>query len=279
MYWLPDPELYKLWLRSRIRDGRGVRKGSPYKGWFNVRDVPSRGNTHVYKGTKIPRLFHLLSDYEAIHFLSLERDPTVLDIRENLPVFDIDWTMEACAPLSLRHRYRNGYPEPFTLDFVVTRSLDGEPSDSAESVKSPEDAVKDYVKLRLSIESNWCRLRPKIPYYLIDTTPYTNTIPYAGATTRVDKHKQLLSTLEFMRGWFRPVPYVSDLQRELRFETAFSSAYERNMPLKELNRKIARMMRVKEGLALDMFRFSAWHGRIPLSLKYPIALHFPVHVR
>jgi hypothetical protein len=278
VYWLPNPELYKPWLRSRIRSGRGIGQGPPYTAWFNVRDVPSRGNAHVYLGAKILRLFHLLSDYEAIHFLLLERDPAVIDIRENFPIFDIDWTVEACVMHRIRHPYKNGYPDPFTLDFVVTRSIENHALDFVESVKTPEHAANKDVKLRLSVESNWCRLRPKVPYGLIDTTPYIDTPLSSDITPHLDKHKRLLSALEFMRAWFLH-RYEPDLQRELRFERAFSGAFERNMPLEELNRKIALMMRVPEGLAMDMFRFCSWHDRLPVSLKYPLALNFPVHLR
>jgi hypothetical protein len=243
-----------------------------YKGWFNVRDVPSRGNAHVYWGTKIPRQFHLLSDPEAIRFLQHERDPSVLDILDNLPIFDIDWTVDACVFLGLRHRYEDGYPAPFTLDFVVKREVEKSALYFAESIKVPEDAADEDIRLRLSVESNWCRVRPKIPYELIDTAPYFD------ATRSKDTHKRLLSTLEFMRAWHL-LHYEPNTQRELRFERAFAKQYERNMPLEELNRNIARAMRVPVSLVSDMFRFCSWHDRIPVSLKHPLALHLPVVLR
>jgi len=220
MYWLPNPNLYKPWLRNKIREGRGIGQGPPYTGWFNVRDFPSRGNSHVYRGIKIDRLFQLCSDLEAIRFLQLERDHAVSDIREGFPIFDIDWTMDACVMLHIRHSCEDGFPSPFTLDFVVTRRTKDEPPEVAESIKTPVDATKEDVKLRLSVESNWCRKRAKIPYVLIDTAPYLKT-PYST--------KELLSALEFMRAWFLE-RYEPDLQRELRFERAFSTAYEKIRP-------------------------------------------------
>jgi hypothetical protein len=247
-----------------IKRGRGIGQGTTYKSLFNVRDVPSRGNAHVIQGIKIPRRFHLLSDLEATHFLLRERDPKVLDIRENFPIFDIDWTMEACARIGIRHPYQDGHPFPFTLDFVLTESANREVADRVESIKTPADAADNKVRTRLTVEANWCRIRPKVPYALIDTSAYVD--------------KQLLSMLTFMRAWF-PRRYEPNTQREARFERVFSAGYERNIPLQELIQKGAKTMRLPEDLALDMFRFCAWHDWIPVSLKHPLAMNRPVIMR
>jgi hypothetical protein len=263
---MPEPELYKPYLRNRIRHGLGIGQGLKYKSFLTVRDVPSRGYTHIVMGIKIPRRFLLLSDLEATHCFLLERDPKVVDIRENFPIFHIDWTMEACARLGIRHLYKNGLPFPFTLDFVVSKTVGEEVVEQVETVKHPDQAANKEVRKRLSVEANWCRSRPKVPvpYFLVDTSEYVS--------------KQLLSTLKFMRAWYLH-RYESDGRREGRFEAAFSAAYERNTPLRDLIRKTARTMRIQEALALDMFRFCAWHDRIPISLKHRLAMNLPVIMR
>jgi len=163
VYWSPDPELYKPYLRSIIKRGRGIGQGAAYRPMFNVRDVPSDGSAHVIKGIKVPRQFHVLSDLEATHFYVRERDPKIVDIRENFPIYDIDWTMEACVRLGIRHTYKNGHPFPFTLDFVVTEAIDNELTDRVETIKTPADAGNSEVRKRLSVEANWCRIRPEAP--------------------------------------------------------------------------------------------------------------------
>ena len=97
VYWRPEPELYKPYLQSLIKRGLGIGQGAAYKPTFNVRDVPSDGSAHVIQGMKVPCQFHILSDLEATHFYERERDPKVVGIRDNFPIYDIDWTMEACA--------------------------------------------------------------------------------------------------------------------------------------------------------------------------------------
>lgn len=263
MYWRPEPELYKPYLQSLIKRGLGIGQGAAYKPTFNVRDVPSDGSAHVIQGIKVPRQFHILSDLEATHFYVRERDPKVVDIRENFPIYDIDWTMEACVRLGIRHPYKNGHPFPFTLDFVVTKAIDNELTDGVESIKTPADAENSEVRKRLSVEANWCRIRPEVSYSLIDTSGYVD--------------KQLLSALRFMRAWFRH-RYEPNAQREVRFERAFSAAYERNVPLRELIWKVAKTMRIQEDLALDMFRYCAWYDRIPVSLKHRLAMNRAVVV-
>jgi hypothetical protein len=262
VYWRPGPELYKPYLRNRIKRGLGIGQGLQYQSFLSVRDVPSKGHTHTIQGSKIPRRFLLLSDFEATHFLLRERDPNVIDIRENFPILDIDWTMEACARLGIRHHYKNGYPFPCTLDFVI--SMVGEIPERVETVKVPNDAANEEVRKRLSVEANWCRSRPKVPYVLVDTSAYVS--------------KQLLSTLLFMRAWTLQ-RYESDGRREAAFERAYSSAHERNAPLTELMQNVAKTMRIQEHLALDMFRFCAWHDQIPVSLKHPLAMNLPVIMR
>jgi hypothetical protein len=244
----------------------GVGQGAEYRSFLTLRDFPSKGNSHVIRHTTIPRLFIFFSDPEATNFYLRERNPRIVDMRENVPILDIDWTMEACAHVGIRHQYKNGYPFPFTLDLVISELYGKDVEDRVESVKTPEDAAKEEVLKRLSVEANWCRIRPEVSYSLIDTAAY------------MENDKQLLSVLLFMRRWFQE-GYQSNGIREAKFERAFSTAYERNMPLDELMRKAAKTMRISEDLALDMFRFCAWHDRIPVSLKRPLALNLPVIMR
>jgi hypothetical protein len=264
VHWSPERELYKPYLRSWVKRGCGIGQGASYRPMFNVREIPSRGTCHVIQGIKVSRQYHLLSDLEATHFLIRERNPKVIDIRENFPIYHIDWTMEACSRLGIRHPYKNGLPFPFTLDFVVTELVEDGVTEIAESIKSPESAANPKTRRQLSIEANWCRIRAQIPYFLIDTTAYIS--------------KLLLSTLMFMRAWAKH-GYTRDTQREIRFERAFSKAYERNVPLGMLIDRVAKNMRIQDELALDMFRFCTWHDQLPVSLKHQLAVNRPVILR
>jgi len=87
--------------------------------------VPSRGTSLVSRGVFSGRSHHLLSELEAIYFYLLERRAGTAEIREQWPILDMDRTLELCARFGVRPRMRNGYPEPFTIDFLVTERVDG----------------------------------------------------------------------------------------------------------------------------------------------------------
>ncbi len=212
----------------------------------------------------VDREFTLFStEYEQSEFYLLERDPNVKDIRENLPIFDIDFTLERCARYGLRHSYRDGYPDPFTIDFIITELINGVLQDRALSVKTPDDANDPEVRQRLKVERVWCRDRAGIPWSLVDTSKFS---------------KDLLSTLLFMRAWFQ-LDYEPDPDREAMFLDYFLRKYTRNTPLRELILRSARALRMTEDMATDTFRYCAWRDRIPVSLRHHLSLHLPLVLR
>ena len=92
MLWDPSPKLYAPYLQGRVRRGLGIGVGEGYSPWLKVRDVPSRGTSSILHGIKIRRSFHLLSKLETTYFYIVERNPTVIDVREQFPILDIGET-------------------------------------------------------------------------------------------------------------------------------------------------------------------------------------------
>lgn len=259
MHWKPNPLLYPPYLRTRIKRRRGVGAGSLYVPWLKVRDVPSEGTSSISRGVHTGRPHHLLSELEAIYFFLIERRASTADIREQWPILDIDRTLELCARLGVRHAARGGYPEPFTIDLLITERVNGELKYRAASVKSPEDARDPLVRQRLTVEHAWCQERG-IPWTLVDTTRFDKTV---------------LETLRFMRAWFRH-RYVSDPSLEDRFVDQFVAAYAPNRPLNELLAKLSKLLRQPVTVMEDTFRYCAWSNRLQPSLMHPLALNRPV---
>lgn len=259
MHWKPDPLLYPPYLRARIRRRRGIESGASYVPWLKVRDVPSRGTSVITRGVLSGRSHHLLSELEAIYFLLIERRPSTVDIREQWPILDIDRTLELCSKFGVRHTLKKGYPEPFTLDFLITERVDGEIKYRAASIKSPEDAQKPQVRVRLAVEHAWCKERG-IPWTLVDTSQFDKT---------------MLENLRFMRAWFRH-RYVSNPSLEERFAAQFNAAYEPNQRLNELLAVLAKKLRQPLTVTKDMFRHCAWANRLQPSLLHPLSLNTPL---
>lgn len=251
--------LYPPYWRSRIRRRRGIGSGPLYVPWLKVRDVPSRGTSQVSQGVFSRRSHHLLSELEVIYFYLLERRTRTAEIREQWPILDIDRTLELCARFGVRPRIRNGYPEPFTIDFLITERLDGNLTHRAASVKSPEDARDPGTRLRLAVEHAWCEDRG-IPWTLVDTQRFDKT---------------MLETLRFMRGWFRH-QYVPDVALEDRFVAQFSADYAPNRLLSEMLARVVRSIRQPIAKVEDVFRYCAWSGRIQPSLAHPLTMDSPV---
>ncbi len=262
MHWKPNPLLYPPHLRARIKRRRGVGLGSLYVPWLKVRDVPSKGTSAIIRGVSTGRPHHLLSELEAIYFFLIERRASTVDLREQWPILDFDRTLELCEQFGVRHTARSGYPEPFTIDLLITERVDGELRYRAASVKSPEDARDPFVRLRLAVEHAWCQERG-IPWTLVDTTQFNKT---------------MLETLRFMRAWFRH-RYVSDSSLENRFVEQFAAAYSPNLPLGELLAKLSKLLRQPATVMEDAFRYCAWSNRIQPSLVHPLALNAPVVLR
>lgn len=259
MYWRPDPLLYPPYLRARVRRCRGIGSGPSYVPWLKVRDVPSRGTSVVSRGVFSGRAHHLLSELEAIYFYLLERRASTVEIREQWPILDMDRTLELCAMFGVRPRMRNGYPEPFTIDFLVTERVDGRLTHRAASVKSTEDARDPDIRLRLAVEHAWCHERG-IPWTLVNTQQFDKT---------------MLEALRFMRSWFRH-QYAPDAAVDQRFVAQFAANHTPNRLLSEVLVRVSRSLRQPIATVEDVFRYCAWSGSILPSLAHPLAMDAPV---
>lgn len=260
MRWKPNPLLYPPYLRTRIRRGRGVGNGLSYKPWLKIRDVPSQGTSSSVSGIIFPRPYNLLSEPETTYFYLMERKSSTVDIQEQWPILDIDRTLELCAEYGVRHQYRKSYPEPFTIDFLITtKSSDGKLICRAASIKTPEDAADPDVRQRLTIEYVWCRERG-VPWTLVDTSQFDKT---------------LLGNLRFMRTWHRH-RYAPNPDNEALFAKQFTASYGTNIPLKELIQRTGKSLRLADDLAQDIFRYCAWFNLIDVSLKHPLSLDKPL---
>lgn len=258
VHWKPDPLLYPPYLRARIRRRRGIGSGPRYVPWLKVREVPSRGTSMVSRGVFSGRSHHLLSELEAIYFFLLERRAGTVEIREQWPILDIDRTLELCARFGVRPRMRNGYPEPFTIDFLISEQVDGQLTHRAASVKSPEDARDPETRLRLAVEHAWCQDRG-IPWTLVETLRFDKT---------------MLETLRFMRGWFRH-QYSPDVAKEDLFLAQFAAHHAPSRLLSEVLARVARSLRQPVSAVEDAFRYCSWSGRIQPSLSHRLALDAP----
>lgn len=259
MFWKPTPALYHPHLRPRVRAGKGVGHGLTYKPWLSRREVPSQGTSSGVEGLLISRPYHLLSELETMYLFLVERGVHVVDIREQWPILDLNRTLELCRELGIPHKYKGVYPEPATIDFLITEKVNGKLVHRAASIKTPEDASRPEVRRRLAVEYRWCQERG-IPWTLVDTSRFNKTV---------------LESLRFIRGWF-PNRYQSDEEYEKRFAHRFLENYSKSTPLAGILRLTGRDLRLDQPSVLDAFKYCAWASHIPVSLRHPISLNSPL---
>ncbi|WP_283441336.1 TnsA endonuclease N-terminal domain-containing protein [Noviherbaspirillum suwonense] len=231
-----------------------------YKRWLNICDVPSTGTSSSTSGIKVRRPVHLLSELETTYFYIAERTHSIVDIREQWPILHIDETLRLCSSLGIKHAYREGYPEPFTIDFLLTEVVEGKPIIyRAASIKTAEDAKDPKVRQRLAVEFMWCQAHG-IPWTLIDTSSFDRTV---------------LETLRFLRSWFRN-RYEPNEKIVDEFVEQFLLAYIPNVVLQTLIENIAKRLGIDQSTATNIFSFSAWSDRIPVSLRHPVLMNKPL---
>ncbi|WP_373989749.1 TnsA endonuclease N-terminal domain-containing protein [Duganella sp. BuS-21] len=164
-----------------------------------------------------------------------------------------------CAQLGVRHKYKGSYPEPFTIDFLITEDIDGKTSYRAASIKSADEANAPEIRQRLAVEKLWCQ-EIGIEWTLVDTTKFSKT---------------LLENLRFIRAWFLQ-RYRPDEVLISQFLTAFFAQYSKSMTLGTIITAAAHAIAQDENVTLDMFRYCAWRNLIRVSLTHSIALNQPL---
>ena len=182
-----------------------------------------------------------------------------MDIREQFPILHLHGTLELCAALGVRHPSQGRFPEPFTIDLMVTRETSDGLSYQARSIKTPEDAQDEDVKRRLNVEYQWCR-QNGIDWTLVDTGQFT---------------KEVLSTLVFMRGWYRH-GYHPTVERVEAFAGGFMRVYQRNVPLRELLLECESYLRLGFNECQNAFRYCTWADWIQVDLLSSLAMNLPV---
>lgn len=137
--------------------GRGQGRLASYIPWLDS-DFYSQCRTHKVWGRKTGRIHQLLSDGEHAAFLLLQRDPKVVDIREQYPL-DRDLTRKIAKGLGIRHPVYPGtnVPVVMTLDFLVTKMVNGREEFEALSVKTNDAPESRAAVENLAIARGSCK--------------------------------------------------------------------------------------------------------------------------
>jgi len=249
--WSPNLNLYAPWLHKKIAKGCGIGVGKDYVPWIKTRDFSSKGTSGQTHSMLTDRVIHTLSEYETIYFYILERDHSVIDIREQFPILNLPETIEIAFNLGYKHPTKYGKPDPITIDFLITIQTQTGIKFAARSIKTPEDINVPNVRLRLKIEEIWCD-KYQIDWANVDTSSFT---------------KEMLAALRSIRSWYRNGLIIDNEFADL-FAKAFLKVYERNVPLNHMLTYLKRKFAINDNSEYDWFNYCAWSKRIPLSIHH-----------
>ena len=141
-------------ISKRLDSGRGQGKGSSYKPWLQIQDVPSIGLATRIKGWKTSRVHHFLSNLELNYFYILEWSNIVTDIREQYPLLPREETLAIASNCGIRHpqEMRAKTPIVITCDFLITIAANIEEIEVARTVKFAKDLQSKRTREKLEIE-------------------------------------------------------------------------------------------------------------------------------
>lgn len=145
-------------IERMIKEGRGQGEGAKYKPWITVGDLPSLGRSPEILGWKTKRIHHLLSKLEAKYLYNLEWPDSIIDIREQFPLFDefdsYKETMEIAKQIGVEYpvipKYRT--PNVMTTDFLITLDVNGKKVFKARSTKYAKDLSDRRTLEKLEVE-------------------------------------------------------------------------------------------------------------------------------
>ncbi|MCC7682745.1 Tn7 transposase TnsA N-terminal domain-containing protein [Janthinobacterium sp. FW305-128] len=173
-------------IQKLMASGRGTGNRAEYTPWLYVHEVPSIGRSHRVPGAASKRVHHLLSDIEYSVFLVLDRELSVVDIREQVPL-DRATTIRLADALGFRRPRAPGSGTDYVMstDFVATVQGQGFQHHFALSVKPSTKVGNKRVQELHAIEQAYWEERG---------------IKFA-VVTEVDVSKRLKASLQ----WLRPM--------------------------------------------------------------------------
>lgn len=244
------------YLHRRLRRGIGLGWGNRYVPWVTVRQVKDgKGRTPHVPGIKVDRIHHLLSMHEHSFFCMAERWPWVIDIREQWPILDFDATNQLHFDRGIPVPQRGGFPQPATLDFLLTENTKDGIRCRAVAIKPDDLARRKKTMLYLDVQRAWCE-QNHIPFTVVGNT---------GGMA-------LYETMTELRKWFDD-GYQPSADRAEEFQDRFQHDYREFATLAELLLPFATSMHMDRAEAFSMFRYAAWSNKIKLNLHKPIALN------
>lgn len=154
--------------QRHLKNKYGIGQGVNYKPWLRIQDVKSKGKRSLIYGRKSQRDHHMMSSIESEHFYLAEFSSRVVDIREQFPLFPLNFTQKVAKTLGVKHPTHPDTKEPIimTTDQLLTIDSPQGTTYHAVSVKPEDDSGDLRVLEKIDIERVcWELLGVKFSYF------------------------------------------------------------------------------------------------------------------
>lgn len=134
-----------------LKNNYGIGQGSDYKPWLRTVDVKSKGTRSLIYGRKSQRDHHMMSSIESEHFYLAEFSSHVIDIREQFPIFPLNYTQRVAKILGVEHP-----KHPITKEPIIMTT------DQLLTIASPQGTIYRAISVKPEDESDNLRVLEKI---------------------------------------------------------------------------------------------------------------------
>ena len=151
-----------------LKNKYGIGQGSDYKPWLCIQDVKSKGTRSLIYGRKSQREHHMMSSIESEHFYLAEFSSRVIDIREQFPIFPLNFTQKVAKTLGVDHPTHPSTKEPIimTTDQLLTIDSPQGTTYHAISIRPEDHSSNQRVLEKIDIERVcWELLGVKFSYF------------------------------------------------------------------------------------------------------------------
>jgi hypothetical protein len=254
------PENVDAW----IRRGDGQGEGANFRPFFHVRDVASRGRSHMVVGLRTGRTHHYLSDIEYGYHLLAEFASEVTDIREQFALLPWGETQSIASALGIKHPVYPGTRTPvvMTSDIVLTIAGSSGSQLCVVSVKpgsqlDPKDSGSRRVFEKLWIEKE---------YWVSRDVPWSVCTDSILPKTRV-RNLDLLRPAMVSKEFDRLNPRLHE------FALLFADSWTEHRSLNELLAATSRELGIRINEAFALFARSVWLRVLPINLDAAVISH------
>lgn len=258
-------ETYEDYDRA-LRQGFGLGELRNYKPWHRVQDFGSKGQSSKIPGILIHRPHHLLSNVEKALFLHVERDKTVLDIREQFPILPLCLTQAIADEIGIKHPRNRSRKAPWVVstDILATRGTENAKTYHAYAAKMSTDLLNRRTMELLELERLSC-LALGMTWNIVTNLQFDKNV-----VANLDWSSEVL------RGRLKKKE-AGEISDELKLAVAQSIEVGTHAyPI--LVASISADFQVDEELASTILRIAIWEDLIGVDLTLPIQRSGIVHV-